>query len=402
MMKNEIVVKELDEKNLPEIISGKFGEIRKLEESVERAIEKTTDAKKSANIAKQKSAGWFQKRVAIEALQDATVDIAEALGDVTEAQRISFEYQEKLAQITSYIFSLGAKSIAASRMVYRELEARMRDVSENELSDMAQRELLEVIRQLKEQENYLQAQKDNAEKLRSQKLKIQELEKKHEQLLSDNTMVDMKQDELIKKNKEQTTVHSKILAGVLETDKKQDVLIAETKAKSETHERILDNVCKTDKQQNEKIAKMQMENEEQNKQLCAIRETDQEQSRILEELQILSRKQGEILDRLQEESNQQGLVIDKNNDNLKKQAELLSEMEKIYGKQEQILTIVQKKIEQTENDIESIKIMQNNNVQDQALKYQEVDEKLNKVNKLFPIVIIEGLVLVALLVMMLV
>lgn len=61
-----------------------------------------------------------------------------------------------------------------------------------------------------------------------------------------------------------------------------------------------------------------------------------------------------------------------------------------------------KKIEQTENDIESIKIMQNNNVQDQALKYQEVDEKLNKVNKLFPIVIIEGLVLVALLVMMLV
>ncbi|WP_132470456.1 hypothetical protein [Novosphingobium sp. ST904] len=90
----------------------------------------------------------------------------------THAQKISFDFQARLAEVTKYLFKLGVGNIAATRIVVRELEMRLHGASDEELSDLARQEVLSVIRQLKEQEDLLWKQKKMNEVLREHDMKI--------------------------------------------------------------------------------------------------------------------------------------------------------------------------------------------------------------------------------------
>lgn len=139
---------------LPEVINIAFSQIKKFDENIKSSSE---SAKFLANSAKQKKAGWSlfggDKKEAIEALQLAVKCQSDVLDDSIEAIKNLFENQEKFAKCISYLYGLGVTSIAANRTVLRELELKLRDASEKELSELARQEIEVVILQLRAQEN---------------------------------------------------------------------------------------------------------------------------------------------------------------------------------------------------------------------------------------------------------
>lgn len=165
-----------DEKKLPELIQGQIEKLNELDAGVKKALEGAQKAEKHALDARKLSAGWSlfndRKKEAIEGLQEVGVELAEAVHLGTLTQKISFEFQTRLAEATKYLFTLGVGNIAATRIVVRELEMRLHGASDEELSDLARQEVLSVIRQLKEQEDLLWKQKQMNETLRELNIKI--------------------------------------------------------------------------------------------------------------------------------------------------------------------------------------------------------------------------------------
>lgn len=151
---NEILTR-LEDSNLPKLITGHVEELKRLDKSVQQALTAASNAEKSAVEASKKSAGFGKKKVAIEELQSASVDLAKAVHQGAEAQKISFEFQQKLAEISKQLFALGVSNLANNRMVIRELEKRLQGASEEEISELAQQELMNVLHQLKAQEDIL-------------------------------------------------------------------------------------------------------------------------------------------------------------------------------------------------------------------------------------------------------
>lgn len=169
----------VDEKALPELIHGQIGKLNELDAGVKKALEAAGRAEQRARAAHDLSAGrgFFKdkKKEAIEGLQEAGVELAEAVQLGTQAQKLSFELQTRLAEITKYLFTLGVGNIAANRVVVRELEMRLRGASEEELSELARQEVMSVIRQLKEQEDLLRKQEQMREALSGHDFKISHL-----------------------------------------------------------------------------------------------------------------------------------------------------------------------------------------------------------------------------------
>lgn len=168
-----------DEKTLPELIQGQVGKLNELDRSVKAALVAAELAEKRAKAASERSAGraWFQdkKREAIEELQTAGIELASAVQSSAQAQKISFEFQRRLADISKYLFTLGVSNIAANRTVVRELEKRLSGASEEELSELARQEVLAVIQQLKEQEDILRKQTQMARILKEHDGKVAHL-----------------------------------------------------------------------------------------------------------------------------------------------------------------------------------------------------------------------------------
>lgn len=173
---NESEVRVLNDKDLPSLIGGQVNELNVLNDKIKLATEAAERAKKSAEEAKQVSVGFFNKKTAIEELQEAGGMLANAVQSGVEAQKTAFEFQTKLAKISKYLFGLGASNIANTRSVIRELELRLSGASEEELSDLAQQELLNVVKQLKEQEDILKKQADFSKVLKSHHLQLVDYE----------------------------------------------------------------------------------------------------------------------------------------------------------------------------------------------------------------------------------
>lgn len=192
-MSKELIVLSPDEvfdsgyskKNMIEQIEGQVEKLNELSNVIEKAIEAAENAKESAERAKNKSAGFGKKKTAIEELQSAGVALAEAVQEEAEAQKVSFEFQRKLAEISKYLFGLGVSNIASNRFVARELEMKLKGASQRKLSELAQQEIMNVVKQLKEQEdillqlqNIFKVLKSHDEGLEAQSCKILEIDEK--------------------------------------------------------------------------------------------------------------------------------------------------------------------------------------------------------------------------------
>lgn len=165
-----------DERQLPGLLQGQISKLNELDASVTKAIKAAESAKSAADSAAQKSAGMFQKKAAIEELQKASLDLAGAVIQGADAQRLSFEFQQKLAEISKFLFGLGVSNIAANRMVVRELELKLNGASKQQLSDLARQELIGVVKQLKDQEDIMVRQERTAATLRTQGQRLDDWE----------------------------------------------------------------------------------------------------------------------------------------------------------------------------------------------------------------------------------
>lgn len=158
---------QISENDLPIIISQQVDKLNELDRRINEAILAAEEASKSAEEAKNKSAGFGKKKAAIEELQTASYDLATAVQLGMDAQKASFEFQTKLAEISKYLFNLGVSNIASNRFVVRELELRLKGASKEELSELAQQEIKTIVKQLKEQESILLKLDDLQNKLRN-------------------------------------------------------------------------------------------------------------------------------------------------------------------------------------------------------------------------------------------
>lgn len=127
-----------------------------------KALDAAGKAEQRAKAARAQSAEWSlfgdKKKDAIEELQKVGIELAEAVQLGTQAQKLSFEFQARLIEVTRYLFTLGVSDIAANRAVVRELKMHLSGASAEEFSDLAQQEVMSVIRQLQEQEDLLKKQ----------------------------------------------------------------------------------------------------------------------------------------------------------------------------------------------------------------------------------------------------
>ena len=246
----------ISESQLPSVISTQINNLTELENNVKEAVNKAAYAKEQAEKAKV-SAGLFQKKAAIELLQDAVKGNAEAQISLADAQKLSFEYQKKLTDITKFLFGLGVSSLAMNRCVVRELELRLKGASEEEISDLAKQELRNVILQLKEQEDMMKKQAFLTGKVKEQAGQIKGIDRK----LDDIEKTDSEQDQKIAK-------HAEKIAEKDLKDKRQDQEIAEHAEKLVEHNKVLKEQQEKDRHFEKMFAEQDAEDEQQDKRIA--------------------------------------------------------------------------------------------------------------------------------------
>ena len=265
-MSTEIIkAKNVKQADLPVVIAEQYDKLKELEDNVERAYTLAQSASDSADNAFYKSAGFGHKKAAIESLQDAVKDLGSAQISAAEAQKISFEYQTKLAEITKYLFGLGASNIAMNRSVVRELELKLKGASAEEISDLAKQELVNVVTQLKAQEDIM---------LKQDKI-MKEVKANHEgisQINADITKINSETD------KHETAISDN--ADRIEQNKKE---LTAQHLKDEEHDKVLEKHSKELAAQRLKDQELDKELEDHNKELTAQHLKDEEHDRALEE-----------------------------------------------------------------------------------------------------------------------
>ena len=273
MENKETMLVELNIDQVPDLIHGKFEKVEELKKNVEKAIKKAKLAKESAEVAKDHSAGLFQKKGAIEALQTVTHDLAEAQILSAQAQELSFEYHQKIAELTKYLFKLGVSGIAVNRSVVRTLELKMNGASQEELDEFARQEIAEVVRQLKEQEDLMRKHKMLSEKVKINRDKTIE----HDRLFIEKKRIDILQDEEISRQVIKGKELEKRIDDRVEKDKSQDEEIARQAEVGEKLEKRIDDRIEKDKSQDEEISRQVVKGKELEKRIDDRVEKDKSQ-----------------------------------------------------------------------------------------------------------------------------
>ena len=164
---------------LPTIIGNTLEHISEVDRKISNAVSRAEEAKKLADEASQKNAGWSffgsDKKEAIEALQSATVSQANALSDSVDANKELFNNQKKMSKALFYLFGLGVANMAANRTVVRELELKLKNASQEELSELARQEITNVILQLRAQEDMQYKLENHDRILREHKVDIDKI-----------------------------------------------------------------------------------------------------------------------------------------------------------------------------------------------------------------------------------
>lgn len=174
--KIDSLVMQVDEKDVPSLIQGQFTIMSDLKKNLEVVKQKAIDADIQAQKAKDQKTGFFKMKGTIESIQETQISLSEATMQNALALEKAFEYQQRLAEITKYLFELGITNITMNRCVVQELEMRLNNASEEEIDEMARNELKDVVKKLKAQEDISKKQTDLSIKLKEAYSRILELE----------------------------------------------------------------------------------------------------------------------------------------------------------------------------------------------------------------------------------
>lgn len=387
------------QEQLPAIITAQFDKLEILENNVAKSVNLAHKAREKASNA-QVSAGWFQKKNAIELLQDAAQGLAKAQISLADAQKISFEYQTKLTEITKFLFGLGISNIAMNRSVVRELELKLKGASDEEISDLARQELKNVILQLKAQEDMMQKQEFLTGKVKEQAGQLKDIDKQ----LDDIEEADEEQDERIAENAERITKHSKVLSAQQQKDKEHDERISENaqdidylEKQDEEQDKLIAVGIKKDKEHDEKISEsaqkideLERQDQEQDKIIADIVVKINEHDRTLnkhskqdtelaQKIQEVSQNTAEMIAGLKESISENAVIANKNisliENKLEKQIGIINEV--IQTSNEDFEQKLANCSTALKNDISELKKELGNQTKDINIKIENLENRIN-------------------------
>ena len=233
-------VEAVDEERLPEVIKTEVAGLAEYKKKKEEAKEKAEAAKSLAD--KMQGVKAFKTKAAVEDLQEAAKAFGEAQVLAAEAQEKSFEYQEKLAAASKYLFALGVTNMSMNRSVVRELRSTLEGADPSDLDDLAQQELENVISQLLAQEDIMNKQEKMADTIDA----IDDEVSEHREKIKNNS-------ERITKSEEVTLHQGELIQAGIKKDEEQDRLLAAGKKKDDEQDRLLAEKEKIDSEQNDEI-----------------------------------------------------------------------------------------------------------------------------------------------------
>lgn len=201
----EIINLNIDE--IPQIIVTQFADLAGFHDQIEIARQRAIAAKETADSVSVHTKGLGKSKTGIDLLQKSTSELADSQMVIIEAQQLSFQYQEKLAKVIQFLFGLGTASLASNRAVIKKLEIMISSNGEVSLDELAQQEVVNLVKQLKAQEDIMQKQAALEQKVKGQaqtndeqtiEIKRQALkDTEHDRLLQENEQTDTRQDEII-------------------------------------------------------------------------------------------------------------------------------------------------------------------------------------------------------------
>lgn len=310
--------------DLPTIVSAQVGKLNELDDKVRRAMSSAKNANAKANSAHNLKVGWFNKGDVIESLQTSGMTLAEALVDSTAAQKVSFEFQTQLAEISKFLFGLGVTNIALNRSVVQQLEIKLSGKSHEKLTKLAQREIVNVVKQLKAQEDILVKQENLSKKvkLHDDQLKYQiDKDRQHDDLLKSQIEKDEHLDDQLKIHAKKDKQHEEQLKIQIEKDKQHD---SQLKIQAEKNRQLDDQLnihAEKDKQLGEQIDSIFKSNNQINELLNKHIENElKRQLELQKDTEFISLK----LLELSNKNSSQTSIIDENKNEIRELNDLIN------------------------------------------------------------------------------
>lgn len=262
----------VDEERLPEVIKTEVAGLAEYKKKKEEAKEKAEAAKSLAD--KMQGVKAFKTKAAVEDLQEAAKAFGEAQVLAAEAQEKSFEYQEKLAAASKYLFALGVTNMSMNRSVVRELRSTLEGADPSDLDDLAQQELENVISQLLAQEDIMNKQEKMADTIDA----IDDEVSEHRKKIKNNS-------ERITKSEEVTLHQGELIQAGIKKDEEQDRLLAAGEKKDDEQDRLISESVQKDIEQDRLLAEKEKIDSEQNDEILAQHKKDLEHDERIEKLE---------------------------------------------------------------------------------------------------------------------
>ncbi len=167
----------------PDDIESKVHELTNIIKVKDEYAEAIVKAERKAKLALKTSCGAAQEKTglfnteAVNHLQQACIDMSNALISLTESQKKAFENQKKLVAVINYLFSISIHNMASYRKVINDLSGQIAMLSDSPEDERIKNELKEIIQQLKSHEDILK-------KLENHDNKLKELEERMKQLFN--------------------------------------------------------------------------------------------------------------------------------------------------------------------------------------------------------------------------
>lgn len=237
-MENEIV--KMDSKGIIATVNDSVEKIKDIESKIAKSVKAADEAKKSVKSAMDVERHWYQNTTAriVDKLQPAVKDIAHAVEVSVETQKLLFDHEKILANCCKSLFAMGAANIAATRTTVRQIKMQLENASEEEISEMARKELENVVAQLQMQEDLVNRQDKLTEKVKVVNAKMEGIS---DSLDDQDRRIDSNRERLDEKD-EKDVEHDRRLAEKDQKDAEHDRRLNELDAKALTQEKVIANM----------------------------------------------------------------------------------------------------------------------------------------------------------------
>ena len=155
-------------------ISEKLNEISQIDSQIQETKKNGELAKTKANEVKT---GFFKSTTkALDELKEVSIMNADAnIQTLTIVNKLS-ENQAKMANACKSLVEIGAVSMARNRAIIASIKAKLHDGEDKELSEETKMQLVEVIRDLKQKQDYLERMERQGAKINELNQRVKTLE----------------------------------------------------------------------------------------------------------------------------------------------------------------------------------------------------------------------------------